>query len=245
MTMNNMYTNLPALIAHRGASAQAPENTLAAFNLAADLGATWLELDVTISQDGIAVIHHDAELERCTNGHGLVIQHSLEELKALDSGSWFAPQFHQERIMTLAELLSLANQRTLGLNIEIKPTLGREHETVQAIAQAMQEVPPRTPILFSSFNPYALQAALIHLPNIPRALCTEAIPLDWAERLNHLHAIGLHFQADFFTEATVSPLLNAGIGLAVFTVNNTEQAKRILHSGVHAMFSDYPNLPLS
>lgn len=242
MTTNNIYSLIPAVIAHRGASAQAPENTLAAFNLAADLGATWLELDITISADGIAVVHHDADLLRCSDGTGLVIQKSLAELKALDIGAWFSNNFAGERFVTLTELIALANQRQLGLNIEIKPTLGRETETVAAIVCAFSEVPPQSPILFSSFNPYALHAAKVQLPDYPRALCTEAIPYDWRQRLEFLGCVGLHFQAEFFTEEAIKPLIQAGIGLAVFTVNDKEQALNMRKAGVHALFSDYPNL---
>lgn len=242
MTTNNLYAQLPAIIAHRGASARAPENTLAAFRQAAQLGATWLELDITISSDGIAIVFHDAELERCSNGQGLITQHTLAELQQLDFGSWFGAEFAGEPVLTLEALLAFANQHALGLNIEIKPTLGQENETLAAIAQALAAVPAQVPILFSSFNPYALAAARTQLPHYPRALCSEAIPKDWQARLQALDAVGLHFQAEFYDSQAIQPLLAAGIGLAVFTVNDKALALKMRAEGIHALFSDYPDL---
>lgn len=242
MTTNNFYASLPAVIAHRGAKSETPENTLIAFKRAIELGAKWLELDITISADGIAVVHHDAELERCTNGTGLVIQHSLAALKALDCGSWFSPKFKDEPFATLKEVLELANRTHTGLNLEIKPTMGREVETVAAIVKTLAETPPQAPILFSSFNPFALYEAKIQLSEYPRALCTEAIPADWRTRLEFLDAIGLHFQAEFFDAEAIKPLLQAKIGLAVFTVNSPEKAKTLHAAGVQAVFSDIANL---
>lgn len=93
------------MIAHRGYSAIAPENTLAAFSTAIQKGANSIELDVQLSSDGIFVIIHDSTLDRTTNGTGNVREKTLEQLRALDAGSWFAPQFSSERIPTLQEVL--------------------------------------------------------------------------------------------------------------------------------------------
>lgn len=238
MPLPAIYQTIPQTIAHRGASAQAPENTMAAFRLAATLGATWFELDVTISADGIAVIHHDVDLNRCSNGTGLVVQKALAELKALDCGSWFAEKYAGEPLATLADLLQFANEQSIGLNIEIKPTMGKEAETVAAIAQAFQQVPPQHPILFSSFNPYALQAAQTQLPNIPRAFCTEAVASDWQQRLDDFGCVGIHFQAEFFSAEQTQAIRNAGYGCAVFTVNDKKIAQTMLDAGVNAVFAD-------
>lgn len=240
--MPNAYSSMPAVVAHRGAGAFAPENTAAAVKLAVELGATWCEVDVTISADGVAVIHHDAELERCTNGQGLVIQHSLAELKKLDAGSWFDAKYHQQRIMTLSELLSLANELHLGLNLEIKPTVGREVETVTAITQALSDTPCQQHVLLSSFNARALYEAKRQMPDVTRALNTEAIPLDWQQRVAEIAAQGLHFQQEFFDPQQVKAINNSGIHCAVFTVNDAQTAQQLLSAGVNTVFSDYPNL---
>lgn len=107
------------VIAHRGASAYAPENTLAAFKLATEMGADWFELDCTLSKDGEVVVMHDDTVDRTTNGKGYVRDLSLYDLKQLDAGSWFAPEFAGERIPTLGQALDLAKWK-IGVYIEIK-----------------------------------------------------------------------------------------------------------------------------
>lgn len=234
------YEYLSQVVAHRGASGSAPENTRAAIELAARQGARWAEVDVTISADGVAVIHHDADLARCTNGSGLVIQKRLAELKQLDAGSWYAAEFSQERMLTLTELLVLANQLELGLNLEIKPTIGREPETVWAISQALQQVPFEQPLLFSSFSIHALQSARRHLPHITRGLNVEAIPADWQHRLEEADCAGLHFGREFFDAQQVQAIRAAGYHCMVFTVNNPDEARSLFQAGVDAVFTDFP-----
>ncbi len=126
MTMSGCTTFQPGtpdgaidVIAHRGASAYAPENTLAAFRLGHEMGADWFELDCRLSKDGEVVLMHDAKLERTTNGTGLVDACTLEELKALDAGAWKDAHFAGESVPTLAEALDFAKNR-IGIYIEIK-----------------------------------------------------------------------------------------------------------------------------
>lgn len=234
------YEFIAPVLAHRGACGDAPENTKAAIELAAAQGARWAEVDVTISADGIAVIHHDADLNRCSNGTGLVIQKKLAELKALDAGRWFDPKYTGETILTLTELLTLANHLDLALNLEVKPTIGRESETVWAIAQALQAVPFEHPLILSSFNIHALHACAAHLQHITRALNVEAIPRNWNERLEEAGCQGLHFQKEFADEAQIRALRQAGYHLLVFTVNDPDVARNLLRMGVSGVFSDFP-----
>lgn len=240
--MPNIYNSMPALIAHRGASAFAPENTAAAIILAAELGATWCEVDVTISADGVAVIHHDAYLERCSDGQGLVIQHTLAELKKLDAGSWFDAKYQQQQVLTLTDLLTIANELQLSLNLEIKPIFGREAETVKAMVAALEQTPFKHSLLLSSFNVHALLEAKAQLPHLTRALNSEAIPVNWQQRLAEVDALGLHFQLEFFNKDQVRSIRAAGFHCAIFTVNDADTAQQLLASGVNAVFSDYPNL---
>lgn len=107
------------VIAHRGASAYAPENTLSAFGLAVDQGADWFELDCTLSADGEIVVIHDETVDRTTNGSGPVIELTFEQLRALDAGSWKDPKYAGERIPSLDESLNLGRERA-GIYVEIK-----------------------------------------------------------------------------------------------------------------------------
>jgi len=115
------------VIAHRGASAYAPENTLAAFALAAEQGADWFELDCTLTKDGEVIVIHDDDIERTTDRKTKekVADLTLEELKTLDAGLWKDPKFAGERLPTLAEALDLAKGR-IGVYIEIKNSANDE-----------------------------------------------------------------------------------------------------------------------
>ncbi len=108
------------IIAHRGAMKLAPENTLAAQRLAYELGAEIVECDIRISSDGVPIIMHDHSLDRTTNTTGSVGSRTLQELKQLDAGSWFGPQFAGERIPTLAEMLEVAKTYNRQLLLDIK-----------------------------------------------------------------------------------------------------------------------------
>src|SRR5579859_7074609 len=108
------------ITAHRGASAYAPENTLAAFRLAHDLGADGVELDVHLTADDQLVVLHDDTLDRTTSGSGLVREHAYAEIAALSAGAWFSEAFADERIPLLSQVLDWAHDAHMGLSIELK-----------------------------------------------------------------------------------------------------------------------------
>jgi glycerophosphoryl diester phosphodiesterase len=238
------------VIAHRGASRLAPENTLAAFRKARDAGASWIEVDVALTADGQAVIFHDEQLNRCSNGHGWLLNHTLAELQRLDAGSWFAAEFHNEQIPTLEALLLWAAEQSINLNLEIKPVIGREAETVDALVIALQAAQARhnhiaSQLLLSSFNPLALTHVRAALPTIPRALLTEAIPADAVLRLQQLDCEGLHFCAELVDQAAILALNNSGFSVRAYTVNHTAAADALIAMGVNAIFSDIPDLAIT
>jgi glycerophosphoryl diester phosphodiesterase len=146
----------PAIIAHRGGSAYAPENTLAAFQSAVEQGADGIELDVHLSADGEVVVIHDADLERTTDGSGSVYENPLAALKELDAGSWYGSEFIGEEIPTLDEVFELAGER-LFINVELKgPGLFRS-ELPARIADIVERFSFTERVIFSSFNPWQLQ----------------------------------------------------------------------------------------
>ena len=105
------------ILGHRGARGHAPENTMASFQAALDMGADGIELDVQMTKDGKVVVCHDHSLERTSNGSGWLVEHTREELRALDFGSWFSPQFAGEKIPTLREVLQWAAPTRLIVNV--------------------------------------------------------------------------------------------------------------------------------
>src|SRR3970040_167766 len=128
----------PWLIAHRGASGTAPENTMAAFRRAIELGANFIETDLQLTRDAHLVAIHDVTLERTTNGHGTVRDHTLAELRQLDAGSWFSPEFAGEKIPTMDEIFGLAREADVVFFLELKADVlwGVEHKLAHALRQS-------------------------------------------------------------------------------------------------------------
>ena len=153
--------NLPKVIGHRGAKAYAPENTLESIETAASLGVQWVELDVKLTRDGVPIIFHDEELDRTTNGSGLVAQTDYEDIRQLEAGSWYADSFAGVKIPTLEEAVDIILRHDLGFNLEIKPCPGREKETAEAaLDQLSQFWEDPSKLLISSFQHVSLEAAM-------------------------------------------------------------------------------------
>ncbi len=146
--------------AHRGASAQAPENTLAAFGLALELGADGIELDVHLSRDEVPVVIHDETLERTTDGRGKVADRTWADLRALDAGRWFAPSFAGEPVPSLQQALDLVGMRA-RINVEIKSAAAG-----QAVLTLLERY-PRCQVLVSSFDHRVLARMRRAAPHLP------------------------------------------------------------------------------
>lgn len=140
--------NTPMVIAHRGASAQAPENTLAAIEAALDIGSPAIEIDLRRSSDGVAVVIHDADLERTTDGEGEVSATRWDDIRRLDAGSWFAPEFAGTRVPRLEQVLQLlaSHPADSRLILELKDGGEGFEETVVAAIRG-SELPPERIIL--------------------------------------------------------------------------------------------------
>lgn len=240
MTASTIPAHLPAVIAHRGASGDAPENTLAAMNLAADQGASCVEIDVSISADGVPFVHHDDTLDRCTTGSGLLCEHSAQELDRLDA-SKATPEFAGEPLPRLSALIELLDARGLGLNLEIKPRKGLEEATVEAICQQIEASwPSHLSLVFSSFSSASLSYAQQRLPQIARALLVGGIPDDWQSLVATYGCQNIHCAANTLTAERAMQLRESGIGVYCYTVNDVEQARQLLEFGAHGVFTDYP-----
>ena len=231
---------LARVIAHRGASGSAPENTLAAISLAHKGGATCVELDASISQDGIPFVHHDDTLERCTNASGYLCSHTAEQLDKVSADSGMA-DYAGEALPRLQAAINLLTNLQMGLNLEIKPTPGLEEPTALAVCEVIRESwPIDLPLVLSSFSRESLAVARDTLPGAARALIVCAVPNDWQHQTQLLQCRNLHMAAPLLTSEIASDITTAGLGLYCFTVNDVEEAKRLLAMGAHGVFSDYP-----
>ncbi len=230
----------PGRCAHRGAGKLAPENTLASLRLGHAHGYRMAEIDVKLSADGVPFLLHDATLDRTTSGSGRADALGWRELSRLDAGSWHSPPYAGETIPTLAAVARWCRANGVALNIEIKPTPGRERETGAAIAidaAALwkgSEVPP----VLSSFSATALEAALETVPALPRAWLTETLPADWRERCRALGCVALDAKHSLLRADVVREAHAAGLRVAAWTVNDAERAAELAAWGVDTVITD-------
>ncbi len=234
------------VIAHRGASGYAPENTLAAFRKAAELGARWVEFDVKLTRDNHAVLMHDDDMERTTGRKGNVADIDLLDIRRLHAGAWFGPEFAGEPVPTLSEAIGLLGELGLGANIEIKPCRGREEETAHIVAaQVLEEWPSGLPRpLFSSSSKPALATALVIAPEIQRALVISRLKADWREQAEMFECCAIHANQKYLGRDEAEAVRAAGFELRCYTVNEARQAETLFGLGVDGVFSDYPDLIL-
>ena len=232
---------LARIIAHRGASGDAPENTLAALSLAADHGASCVEIDVSISADHVPFVHHDDNLDRCTtNGSGLLCEHSAAELDQLDASKGIA-DFHGEPLPRLSAVFELLEARGVGLNLEIKPRRGLEKETVEAICTLIEKSwPSHLPLVISSFNWQSLAIARQTLSQVPRGLLVRGIPDDWQARMAEFGCRNIHCEGAVLTPLQTAELRAADVGVYCYTVNDMDKARALLDAGAHGVITDYP-----
>jgi glycerophosphoryl diester phosphodiesterase len=232
---------LPRVIGHRGAAAAAPENTLASIAKAKALGASWIEFDVKLTEDGHAVLFHDDRLERTTDGQGLVAATTLAAIRGLDAGSWFGRSFRGEAVPTLEEALALCAELGLGMNVEIKPCAGRERETAAATMKTLREVWPRSmpAPLISSFAAACLRVAQEMAPKMPRGYLAGTLPRRWRAQMAEYGCATLHLNHRRIVPWQRATVVAAGVPLVLYTVNNGLAARRCLEAGVAAVFTDH------
>jgi len=242
--MTFFRTDRPLILAHRGASRIAPENTLVAFRLALEQGADGLELDVQLSRDGVSVVFHDPELSRTTDGRGRISEKTLAELRTLDAGKWFDPRFAGERIPTLEEVFEAFGDRAL-YNIELKAFGVQDDGLVQAVVACIRRYGLTHRTLLSSFNPLTLRRAWRLAPEIPRGLLVDLdLPLPlrraWLAFLAPHQARHLSFR--MIDERTVSWCRRRGLAVVAWTVNDLQEAERLIRLRVDALITDDPAL---
>ncbi len=231
------------IIAHRGFSGQAPENTLVAIRQAIKAGADMVEIDVTMTADGQVILLHDETLDRTTSGQGLPTDFTLEELRGLDAGSWFGPQYAGEKIPTLAEALETVKNRIL-INIEIK-TEAVEHGVVPKVVALIAEHEMLDQVVVSSFSPEALRLMKVSDPAVITAtlfnkeLHTGRDPL---EIIQEVGSRGFNISGKRLTQAMIERCHKHGIPVAVYTVNEPDQMHLLMEVGVDAVFTDHPDL---
>jgi len=230
------------VIAHRGFSAQAPENTLVAVRRAIAVGADMVEVDVTVTADGHVICLHDEALDRTTNGHGPASALPLSTVAALDAGSWFGPRFAGEPVPTLAAVLTLAKGHIL-VNVEIKPEAAERH-VVPKVAELIRDHGMLDNVIVSSFSPEALRHMKLVDPEVVTvSLLNDRLHegLDPLEVVQEVGSRGLNLSKDRVTPQLVERCHRHGLPVGVYTVNSRRQMRRLIRMGVHSIFTDHPD----
>lgn len=230
----------PLWIAHRGAGKLAPENTLAAFRVGASYGYAMFECDVKLSADGVPFLLHDATLERTTSGRGDAGARLWAELSQLDAGSWHSRAYAGEPIASFESIASYCLANDHALDIEIKPSPGRERETGQAVAReaarrwAGRSVPP----LLTSFEPASLEGARAAAPELPRGLLIDGLFEGWFECAQQLGAVAVVANYRLYDAAMVARLHDAGLWAMAYTVNDASAMRALLGMGLDGLCTD-------
>lgn len=234
----------PVIIAHRGASRHAPENTMAAFRKALELGAGGIETDVHLSADGHLMVTHDEKVDRTSNGKGLIRDKSFGELKSLDFGSWFSPEFKDERIPELDELLQMLGGWDGLLNVEIKNGPVFYPGIEQAVASAIRKHKFINRTIISSFNHYSLVEIRKIDPEIKTAPLYMAGLYEPWKYARSIGATAIHpLFYNIVPEVIKGCKLN-GIMVNPFTVDQPEQIKAMVEAGVDGIITNVPDVAI-
>ncbi|GGA32281.1 glycerophosphoryl diester phosphodiesterase [Kroppenstedtia guangzhouensis] len=230
------------IFAHRGFSAAAPENTMAAFRLAAEAGADGLELDVHLSKDREVVVIHDETVSRTTDGKGKVRELTLEELRRLDAGSRFGREFAGEKIPLLHEVLELAVQKNLWLNIELKNNKFPDPALEEKVLELTARFGLTRKVIFSSFNHYSLRRLKEKQPEVDTALLYMARLIEPWHYADRVGADSLHPYWPTVTEEVIRSCRERGLNLRPFTVNQAREMRRLIRLGVNGIITDKVSL---
>jgi len=234
----------PIILAHRGASARAPENTLAAFRLAFEQGADGIELDAKLSADGRVVVIHDDTVDRTTGSDGAVAGLTLADLQSLDPGRYFSTAFAGERIPSLEEVFQSVTGRGI-INIELRNYTTPGDALVESVYGLVRHYGTEHQILFSSFLPRNLTKCARLLPRVPRGLlAAPGWKGAWARSFGFMFGnyAALHLNAVDAASQQVQRVHRLQRRIHVWTINQTAEIQRLASWGVDGIFTDDPQV---
>ncbi len=243
--MNQLYTlRQPVVFAHRGASGYAPENTLAAFKLAYQLGAEAIELDVKLTQDGQIVVLHDQTVDRtCENASGDLRNLSLESVKELDAGSHFSAEFASEKVPTLAEVFEAVGSK-LFINIELTNYQTYGDGLTDKVVDLINHFSMDERVMFSSFHPSNILRARKLKPGIPAALLAlpgKAGTLQRSIAGKWISPQLIHPYLSDTNKDLIRREKRRARRVHVWTVNEADDISRMFNLGVDGIITDYPD----
>lgn len=230
--------SMPLAIAHRGTSAHAPENTLAAFVLAADQKADAIELDAKVTKDGHVVVMHDPTIDRTTNGHGSVSALTLAEIRQYDAGCKFGSLDTGERVPLLEEVFEAVGQRLL-INVELTNYTSKDDSLEEKVVELIKQHDLFDRVLLSSFNPLSLRKVKLIEPRLACGVLYQPLRPAWLTPLiPHLEAHHPYF-------VLANPLCVKWRHwrkqkVNTWTVNDADTVRAVARAGVDGIIGDNP-----
>lgn len=235
------------LIGHRGVRGLHPENTIDGFVLSKQIGLSWVEFDTRLTKDDVWVVMHDKTLDRTTNGSGLVIEKNYAEIKDLEAGIKFTPPVVGEKIPTLSQVLQLANDIELILNIEVKTEPHNVKTPKYQAEKFVDFIKPwfnnfNTRHLVSSFDLEFLQHLRLLLSEQPIGYIVERITEPVIKVTLENNFTTINCWKDHVIRESIELARNSYIPVLVFTVNDKAEADKLFDLGVDAIFTDRPDI---
>lgn len=231
---------------HRGDRADAPENTMPALLAALDGPMGFVETDIRLSSDGVPVLMHDAFVNRTTNGNGRVSDFTFAQLRRLDAGAWFSPEFAGTRVPKLEELLSAlqAGQATGAQKKALLELKGYwTEDEVRIVTDLIAQYDVGGLVILSGFDTSTLEHLRKVDPMLPRAIITSSLPSDPVgfARLYGAIAIITNHSAVEADRWVVDRLHRAGLGIVLYTLNTKAKWQAAVDLGVDGIITDRPN----
>ena len=233
-------TDAPQVIGHRGAAGYAPENTLAAFQKGFELGVNWVEADVKTTIDGVYVLMHDATVDRTTNGTGPVTHLSIEEIKDLDTGSWFDLQYKDLQVPTLEELLGWAREK-VGVCLDLDPGLGLTD--IEKIVSQIQSFDLAQQSLMISSNVELLHHVKEVCPELTTGILYQAESDEILEQVARANVNFLHPNRHTVTPDLIQKAHTLGLPVAASVFSDEQWIRQRLEWGLDTINCDHPDLP--
>lgn len=227
------------IIAHRGSSGDAPENTLPAFKLAAEQGADMVELDLHFSRDGQPVVIHDETLDRTTNGTGAVGGFDLQHIQSLDAGSWFSPRFSGTPVPSLEEVLKALKSRPTGLLAEVKQAPVDE-SSLRMLCGLLAREAGRRPVFVQSFSVPLLDTLKQICPPLQSFLVLRKLSDEALRAAVTLGCKGISLRWSGLNSHTLRVLRRRNFPIFVWTVDNRGPIKKVLGFGVDGIITNFP-----
>jgi glycerophosphoryl diester phosphodiesterase len=237
------YHPIMLKIAHRGASGYAPENTMAAFRLAAEMGAKFIETDLQLTRDAKIVAMHDATVDRTTNGRGRISKMSLVELRGLDAGVKFlsvdGKSYKGERVPTLDEILQFARTADVTFYLEMKESQGWGFE--QSLVGALRRADAMNRVVIMSFDADVLATVRRIEPALATGFLCEKPTTQLIEKAVALGVKQFLPRADRISPELIAAAHRVNLPVVVWTVNEIEDMQAVIALGVDGIISDYPD----